>query len=154
MATTRQMKFEGAVKSSPAAVTMTIGGVEVYNGQVGVGAAIDENIDLITASFSQADNTVPETVAVSITVTSGVINLGFPLTDAAGGGWTNLKDPDNDLRSDIQIDGIAPSWPASPVVPMPGGTPEDPNWKGWFFEVGAGETFTCDVYVYNTADPA
>lgn len=70
---------------------------------------------------------------------------GTPATDS------NYFDPFNgfgpDTRSNILINGSAPEWPATPVVPMPGGTPENPDWNDWFFEVSAGETitFTCTV---------
>lgn len=50
-----------------------------------------------------------------------------------------------DVRADILINGSAPEWPATPVVPMPGGTPEDPDWYGWYFELGAGETITFNI---------
>ncbi len=50
-----------------------------------------------------------------------------------------------DDRSNILINGLDPEWPATPVVPMPGGTPENPVWTNWSFELGAGETITFNV---------
>jgi hypothetical protein len=50
-----------------------------------------------------------------------------------------------DECTNILINGQAPEWPATPVDPMPGGSPQNPDWSGWFFEVSAGETITFNV---------
>jgi hypothetical protein len=59
--------------------------------------------------------------------------------------WTTAESLSSDCRTNILINGQAPTWPATPVVPMPGGTEQNPDWAGWGFEVSAGETITFTV---------
>jgi hypothetical protein len=71
---------------------------------------------------------------------------GNPSPDLNPAIWTTPGTPATDCRSNILINGQPPEWPATPVEPrMPGGTPENPDWTGWTFEVGAGETITFTV---------
>lgn len=130
------LDFTGRVFATPSALTLIVDGVEIHSGQVGSGQPLDTEIDLVTMS-----NAAPgSTLSCTITVTSGVVTIGQVLeaTD-------DTQPISNDLRTNILINGVAPEWPATPVDPMPGGTSENPNWTGWFFEIGAGETITFNV---------
>lgn len=145
---TRNIRVTGSVMSSPVAATVLVNGVEVHSGQIGVGQPIDvPSIELFKFDF-QGDDTVAETLAFSISVTSGVAKLS--MTQAlVNGEYTNVWGG-NDGRTQILINGLAPEWPPTPVTPMPGGTPENPDWSGWAFDVSAGETMT---YEYNLLPP-
>jgi len=48
-------------------------------------------------------------------------------------------------RSNILINGVAPSYPSAP--PFPTGTEAAPTWAGWEFFLAAGETLTCTARV-------
>jgi len=131
------LDFRGRVFATPSALTLIVDGVEVHSGQVGSGHPLDTEIDLVTMSNVAQGSTLSST----ITVTSGVVTIGQVLEA------DDTQTISNDLRTNILINGVAPEWPATPVEPMPGGTPENPNWTGWFFELGAGETITFNVVV-------
>ena len=134
------VEFYGRVFATPSAATILVEGTEVFSGQVGSGQPLDTPLVLATTS-QPAGN-----LAVSVSVTSGVITVGQVLSDGANGGA--------DIRNnDILINGQAPEWPATPVDPMPGGTPESPGWQGWFFEVSAGETITFTIDVMDPLTP-
>jgi hypothetical protein len=139
--------FKGRVFATPSAVTILKNGVEIFSGQVGTGQPLDTEITLYQQTI-----TLPcpaENLALSIAVTSGVITFGdvqlyvddFTPPEYV---WpTSLEG--TDLRTNILINGATPEWPATPVDPMPGGTESNPDWQGWFFELAAGETATCNV---------
>jgi hypothetical protein len=134
------LEMEGRVFATPSALTMLVDGVEIHSGQVGAGQPLDTEITLVNI-----ENVVPEsTLSASISVTSGVITAGpvWLLSGDLGSEPCSL-----DVRSNILINGVAPEWPATPVEPMPGGTPENPQWTNWFFELGAGETITFNIEV-------
>ena len=48
-------------------------------------------------------------------------------------------------RSNVLINGVAPSYPSAP--PFPTGTEVAPTWVGWEFYLAAGETLTCTARV-------
>jgi hypothetical protein len=142
-----QLIFKGRVFATPSAVTILKNGVEIFSGQVGAGQPLDTEITLYT-------NEIPlpcpaENLALSISVTSGVITFGD--VQLYVNDWTppvylyptSLEG--TDLRTDILVNGSLPEWPATPVDPMPGGTESNPDWQGWFFELAAGETATFNV---------
>lgn len=153
---TRKMLFEGRVLSSPAAATILINGTEVYSGLIGAGKTLDEQVELLQASYTgNADDY--EDLTVSINMTSGVAAFGLVYVDVAvdpiswapaSGSWANYSDQDEanpgsgDGRTAILVNGLPPEWPATPVVPMPLGTEENPDWSYWHFELSAGETLT------------
>lgn len=131
------LEFRGKVFATPSALTMIVDGVEVHSGQVGAGQPLDTEIVLV-----DLPNVTPgATLSVAISVTSGVITMGQTLQ------YDGAEQISNDLRSNILINGVAPEWPATPVDPMPGGNAGAPNWAGWFFELGAGETMTLSVVI-------
>ena len=133
--------FRGRVFATPSATTILIDVNEVFSGQVGVGQPLDTEITLFSTDIPVTGNAVV-TAPVSVSVTSGVITVGQLVRS------TDPSTCGSDMRNnDILINGVAPEWPATPVNPMPGGTQQNPDWDGWFFEVSAGEsiTFTIDV---------
>jgi len=134
------LEMEGRVFATPSALTMIVDGVEIHSGQVGAGQPLDSQITLVNIP-----NVAPSsTLSITVSVTSGVITNGpvWQLSGNVGSDPCSL-----DLRTNVLINGIAPEWPATPVKPMPGGTPENPQWTNWFFELGAGETITFNVVV-------
>lgn len=144
MAQSRQIQVKGRVFATPSAMTVLVNGNEVFSGQVGTGQPLDTEITLATITANLAGNAyVTETVPVSISVTSGVVSIGEMYANNQPGTSFDWLTPGIETRENILINGTAPEWPATPVFPMPGGTPEDPNWTGWFFELSAGETMTC-----------
>jgi hypothetical protein len=149
---TRKLQFTGSVMSSPAAATVLLNGVELYSGQIGVGQPIDvPGVELFVLEY-QGEETVEETVAVTISITSGVAKIATTQTEVQGEGGTGVEwalpwGNGNDGRTQILINGLPPEWPPTPVTPMPGGTPENPDWSGWAFDVSAGETITFEYLV-------
>lgn len=133
---TRSVKVTGVLLSSPAAATVLLNGVEVQSGQIGVGQPIDTQVDLFTLEY-QGEENLDETIALSISVTSGVAKFGVTEAQVLGEDntpeWTQPWGSGNDGRTQILINGLPPEWPPTPVVPMPGGTPSDPDWSGWCF---------------------
>lgn len=134
------LEMEGRVFATPSALTMIVDGVEIHSGQVGAGQPLDTPITLVNLENMVSGSTLSATISV----TSGVISAGpvWQLSGNVGSDPCSL-----DLRTNVLINGIAPEWPATPVEPMPGGTPENPQWTNWFFELGAGETITFNVVV-------
>jgi hypothetical protein len=169
-----QILFQGQVLATPTAATILIEGSQVFSGQVGAGQPLDTTIQY--ANIASAGG------AVSISVTSGILNVGQVWKDPTPPAWSDTVEyvvgdevtyegieyvnnygspvgappPDAgqpwvelyveaDARTNILINGQSPEWPATPVTPMPGGTPENPVWTGWAFEVSAGETITFTV---------
>jgi hypothetical protein len=167
-----QILFKGQVGATPTAATILIEGSQVFSGQVGAGQPLNTTIDYA--------NVVSNGGAVSISVTSGILNVGQVFKwDTSAPAWSGsvaynqgdvveyngsiylastpisatttpptqipgwkLEPLDNDVRSNILINGQPPEWPATPVTPMPGGDEQNPDWTGWGFEVSAGETIT------------
>ena len=130
----------GRVFATPSALTMIVDGVEIHSGQVGAGQPLDTQITLV--NLPAVYMTLGSTLSVTVSVTSGVITAG-PIWQLLGD--VGSEPCSSDLRTNILINGIAPEWPATPVEPMPGGTPENPQWTNWFFELGAGETMTFNI---------
>jgi hypothetical protein len=126
---TMEVTIPGRIFSTPAAVTVLVGGTEKYSGQVGQGVTLDTETDLLTFEWDAADN---DTVSVSIAVTSGVVTVGAALGQAQC-----------DMRKNILINGQSPEEPSTSVDFVPA-----PDWAGWFFEVSAGETITFNMLNY------
>jgi hypothetical protein len=78
-------------------------------------------------------------------MTKVAVPANTPITDTNY--WTVVPQVGTvDCRNnDILINGQAPEWPATAVTVMPGGTEQESEWDGWFFELGAGETITYTV---------
>lgn len=162
------------LNESPSTATVTLNGTQVFNGEVGAGQEVGTTIDLCTmtatsaSSVSVAVNTgyikvgklqcdvdhPAWDISESYNLGNKVVNSGniyvalqnvprnTPISDVAywAGAIADTTDWD---RSNILIDGVAPAWP--PVEPFPGGTEENPDWDGWFFDVPAGSTITFDI---------
>lgn len=145
-----KLTFRGRVFATPSAVTILSNGVEIFSGQVGTGQPLDTELDLYVQTIPLPTNT--NTLAISLSVTSGVITAGdvFLLVDDYNvppyyyfpNGGTEY-----DLRTSILVNGSLPDWPATPVDPMPGGNEGNPDWSGWFFELAAGESMTFNVTI-------
>ena len=135
------VQFSGRVLAMPSAMTVIFNGNEILSGQVGSGQPLDTHI--ILTDHEWASTTRGETAAVTISVTSGIVVI-------ASCGYSYEGDPPTDSRvsSTILINGLEPEWPPEGTQPrMPDGTPENPDWDFWGFEVGAGETITFNVVV-------
>lgn len=132
------LELQGRVAATPSALTMIVDGTEVHSGQVGAGEPLDTQINLLNLSDIPGN----ATLSTSISVTSGVVYVG-PIWGLAGDPGTDPAT--SDLRTSILINGSAPEYPASPVVPMPGDDPNNPDWTNWFFEIAAGETITFNI---------
>jgi len=175
-----QILFQGQVLATPTAATILIEGSQIFSGQIGAGQPLDTTIDIA--------NVVSAGGAVSISVTSGILDVGpvskwentapawdntvaYPAnavvlynsitwrtpngtqagyTPGVAGpagqqNWYTLQTEASDCRTNILINGQPPEWPATPVVPMPGGTEQNPDWACWAFEISAGETITFTV---------
>lgn len=137
----RTLSFDGQVMAAPASATITVGGVEVYNGAMGEGVALETDAILATATVDALgeDGT---TVEVSISVTAGILNIGEIWADYADG---EIGPKGSSTRSSILINGVAPEsaageWNGTVFTPS-----ED--WLGWRFEVAAGETISFDLAV-------
>lgn len=139
---TKTLQVLGSVMSSPAAATVLLNGVEVYSGQIGVGQPIDvPGSELFALEYQGNEDTV-DTLALSISVTSGVAKIGMTQILNNENHWINPNNANDDGRTQILINGLPPEWPATPVEPMPGGNADNPDWAGWCFDVSAGETMT------------
>jgi hypothetical protein len=149
-----KLNFKGRVFATPSAVTILSNGVEIFSGQVGSGQPLDTEVDLYSTTITLPST--EQTLAISLSVTSGVITAGLvelyiddyasatpPVAPYSYPGTT----PEYDLRENILINGSLPEWPATTVEPMPKGTPENPDWDGWFFELAAGESTTFTVNI-------
>lgn len=144
---TRTLQVLGSVMSSPAAATILLNGVEVYSGLIGTGQPIDVPGSELVALEYQGEESIDETLAISISVTAGVAKIGPTEVEALLQGqstpeWVLPWGAGNDGRTQILINGLPPEWPATQVDPMPGGSAEDPDWSGWAFDLSAGETIT------------
>lgn len=130
--------FKGRVSASPAALTLLVDGVEIHSGPVGSAVPLETETDLVTLPITAG--TESNVRAVSIVCTSGVVSVG-PVFDAT------ITEGMEDWRisNTILINGVPPEWPITPIPIMPKGTPEDPDWGGWAFELSAGESLTYDI---------
>jgi hypothetical protein len=141
MATNLVIRFRR--EAEPTAATILLNGTQIFSGVLGAGTTIGETFQ--TDPFP-TDLNDGDTASMSIAVTSGVLKCG--------GVYSDVRDyPDFRVSGTELINGAAPEWPASPVDPMPGGTEENPDWDGWFHELGAGETLTCNITVVGPATP-
>ncbi len=141
MATNLIIRFRR--EADPTAATIIVNGTQIFSGVLGSGVTIGQTFDTDPLPISA---NVGDIVSMSIAVTSGVLKCGPVISDV--GTYPDFRVSNTEL-----INGSAPEWPATPVDPMPGGTEEDPNWDGWFHELGAGETLTCNIEI-GQPDPA
>lgn len=63
-----QILFQGEVLATPTAATILIEGTQVFSGQVGAGQPLDAQLDIANVASNGG--------AVSISVTSGILNVG------------------------------------------------------------------------------
>jgi len=169
-----QILFQGQVLATPTAATILIEGVQVFSGQIGAGQPLDTTIDIaniisaggavsisVTSGILDVgqvfkwENTAPAWNSATVYPANSIVEYnavtyqtgGTPagMTPGVGNLWSTCQSLSSDGRSNILINGQAPEWPATPVVPMPGGTEQNPDWAGWAFEVSAGETITFTV---------
>jgi hypothetical protein len=141
MATNLIIRFRR--EADPTAATIIVDGTQIFSGVLGAGVTIGQTFETDPLPISA---NVGDTVSMSIAVTSGVLKCGGVYSDVC-------SYPDFRVNNTELINGVAPEWPASPVDPMPGGTEADPDWNGWFHELGAGETLTCNVTISETYVP-
>ena len=78
-----QILFQGQVLATPTAATILIEGVQVFSGQIGAGQPLDTTIDIA--------NVVSAGGAVSISVTSGILDVGQVLKwPESASAWSNI----------------------------------------------------------------
>lgn len=162
----RNIKINGMVVASPASLTVSVDGTQVYSGAVGADAELDTAIVLQEIEIENADDTQWATKAVTISVTGGIVKVGtMPANTgdisglAADSATRELQDDagyynpgrhsspygETTERTSILIDGSAPVvLDNQGFDPGPGGSE---HWSGWYFEVAAGETFACTLRV-------
>ena len=164
----RTVKMLGA-EISDATWTVVWDGVTVASGAVVAGAMGSNGLHQVVGTWTVEDNDVTELSehSLSVTVNSGVLNVGTlwfstdgitsdddalgrpDITDATAivgpGYWQPAivagGDPDTAIaeRSNILLNGDVPTW-AGDIIPT--GSP-DLTWNGWFFNIAAGDEFTC-----------
>jgi hypothetical protein len=133
------IQFTGRTMATPSAMTVLFDGTEIFSGQVGSGIPLNTLVNLLTYEWAQA--TLGQNASITVSVTSGIVTIGSVGWDPA-----ELPPADSRISSTILINGLAPEWPAEGTQPrMPFGTPENPDWSYWEFEIGAGETITFDI---------
>jgi hypothetical protein len=77
-----QILFQGQVLATPTAATILIEGSQVFSGQIGAGQPLDTTIDIA--------NIVSAGGAVSISVTSGILDVGQVLKwPESASAWSN-----------------------------------------------------------------
>jgi len=135
MATNLIIRFRR--EADPTAATIIVNGTQVFSGVLGSGTIIGETFE---TQPIPVDVNPGQSGSMSISVTSGILNCGGVYSDVC-------NYPDFRVSSSTLINGQPPEWPATPVSPMPGGDAENPDWDGWYHEVGAGETLTCNIDV-------
>ena len=180
----RKIKLNGSVVASPASITVSVDGTQVFSGTVGADAELDTAIVLSELNIDNADDTVWATKNLVVSVTAGIVKIGtMPAdigtvadgydfaadVDADGNGKGNQQDgsgyynpgrnssPYGDAteRTSILVNGSAPSTLDNGGFD-PGPTGSE-HWSGWFFEVAAGETFSTTLRVpptYTNYTPA
>jgi len=140
MATTCILRVEGRIFASPSAYTMTVNGQQVHSGPVQSDLPLGSDITLLTIP----NVTSPGNLSASITVTTGKMTLG-PISVLG-----NVSRPfaSLDLRTNVKIDNADPPWPSDGGPTLPEGTPQDPNWTGWwFYQLGQGDTASFNIDV-------
>jgi hypothetical protein len=97
---------------------------------------------------------------VKVSVNSGYVKLGsallwvddflpqVPAFYAPRDYIRHAPGSDIDHRTEILINGAPPKWPDFSLDFMPGGTPENPDWNGWFFDL-----YTNDVATFKVVLP-
>lgn len=134
----RTLSFDGQMVASPAAITVTLDGAQIFSGAVGADAELDTDITLATADVIDLPDTA-STAEMTISITSGVVRIGEVWANIAGG-EVGLKGIAH--RSNILVNGEAPVAPAPDHVPQP-----EADWVGWRFELSAGETISFTLAV-------
>jgi hypothetical protein len=117
-----QILFQGQVAATPTAATILIEGVQVFSGQVGAGQPLNTTIDYA--------NLVSNGGAVSISVTSGILNVGQVFKwDTSAPAWSNSTA----YNEGDAVEYGGDIWLASTAMPanmVPAGTPGVlPGWK-------------------------
>ena len=159
--------LDGFLKTDTAEVTILLDGVSVFSG------AVNTLGDMVQGTLCQWNFTQDDSITaitdhtLSISVTSGTIDAAgiYQGTNTTGEYEWNPSKVDRDgndywlpglygvfgdtgERTNILINGVAPSWPTVP--PFPTGTEASPTWSGWGFNLSAGETLTCTLKICPT----
>lgn len=162
----RTVKLNGQIVASPASITVTVDGTQVFSGAVGDGAELDTPMLLETLTIENADDTVWAEKSVEVAVTAGIIKVGTMPANTGDISGLAVDSPTRELQDDagyynpgknvspygdttertsILIAGAAPTTLDNQGFdPGPEGAE---HWSGWHFEVAAGETFTCTLRV-------
>jgi hypothetical protein len=163
-AAVRNFRIWGYVLS-PTVATVTINGNEAFNGAIDVDPLSPPTdplvaVPLIYGSYN-GDDTENQILKVAIEVVSGSSAFGNMEVDYSGQTPWRFPDRSNpsstglpDLgRSNILINGEPPSWPTNSDVQPPGGTPENPEWGGWTFQLSPGDVLTFDYLALEFVAP-
>ena len=131
-----EFMFEGAVMELPAWVSICVNDVEVFTGEIEVNdEEFQQELELLDGIIYQHPEP-QKSVFIKISVTSGVVKFG-PVFAYDLLGPIRPYNKDNDGRTNIQINNTAP-------VLTDGAT----DWRGWMFELAAGDTISFDYEVW------
>lgn len=163
---TRTLAVDGQLSATPASMTITVDSTQIFSGACN-DVPVDTDAILASGTYDDGGVVGEATIAVTVSVTAGIVKIGQLLSDPLGYDSLNAAgqaevDPDltttdpkyynngKEYRSNILINGSAPVFPdaiPSDVEVADPGTAENPDWRGWRFEISAGETFSCNVTV-------
>lgn len=179
--TVRSIKIEGSVAVNPANGVVRINGTDVYRGPFGLDAELEAPCTELAVVSFDGEWDKNQYIDIEIVCLSGLFRVGTIWTknrdeefgDKPGfqtwilpaghqrstNPWSrhawvpNYPTDNNDGRRLIKINGQPPEWPSTPVEPMPQGTPDNPDWTGWCFDLNPGDRFECNYRVLPVTPP-
>lgn len=136
-----EFMFEGAVMERPAWVSIYVNDIEVFSGEIEVNdEEFQQELELLDGIiYLHAEP--QKSVYITIVVNSGIVKFG-PVFAYDLLGPIRPYNKDNDGRTNIQINGVAPDL-----------TSEAEDWRGWMFELAAGDAISFDYEVWPFAAP-
>ena len=156
-----KLQLKGQVISLPTSIRVMINGEQVFSGPLSTDQQFEEITYYEYEHGAQTEISIEKTDKITIAVVSGSVKIGSALF------WVNdfmpvvpgfyaprnyrRHEPGTDLdhRKNILINNERPDWPTLAPEDPPPGTPENPDWNGWNFDVNAGDCITFDVIFPN-----
>jgi hypothetical protein len=156
-----KLQLKGQAVNSPASITVMINGQQVFSGAMDTDRQLEEITYYEYEHGAQTETGIKKTDKITITVVTGSIKVGSALfwiddfMPVVPGFYAPQKyqrhEPGTDLdhRKNILINNAPPNWPIlAPEDPTPG-TPENPDWNGWNFDLNLGDHITFDIVFPN-----